>query len=243
MLTLDLDHTAARLETASAHDIVRWALATLPRFAVSSSFGADSAVLLHLVAQIDPSVPVLFLETGFHFPETLRYRRDLADLLGLTDVRDLRPALTVGEQASEHGGGLYVRNSDACCAIRKVAPLNAALQEFDGWASGVRRDQTPDRADTPVVSRVFRDDHPLVKVSPLARWSAQDVEDYLARHGLPRHPLAEAGYPSIGCAPCTRRVRPGDDPRAGRWADSGKTECGIHIELPLAQMTQAEGGE
>ena len=232
-VTVDVARAAEELEEASASDILRWAVGHVPRFAVSSSFGADSAVLLHLLAGVDPGVAVLFLETGFHFPETLRYRRDLAQLLGLTNVVDLRPRLTVGEQAREHGGGLYVRDADACCAIRKVEPLNRALAEFDGWASGVRRDQTPERADTPVVQVVTREGRELVKVSPLARWSARDVEDYLRDHRLPRHPLAEAGYPSIGCAPCTRAVAPGEDPRAGRWAGSAKTECGIHIELPV----------
>lgn len=231
-VTVDVARAAEELEQASAPDILRWAVEHLPRFAVSSSFGADSAVLLHLLAGVDPCVPVLFLETGFHFPETLRYRRELAELLGLTNVMDLRPDLTVAQQAREHGGGLYLRDPDACCAIRKVEPLNRALREFDGWASGVRRDQTSERADTPVVQIVTREGRELVKVSPLARWSAQDVEDHLREHGLPRHPLAEAGYPSIGCAPCTRAVRPGEDPRAGRWAGSAKTECGIHIELP-----------
>lgn len=231
-LLLDVEHAAARLEQAPAEDILRWAVTTLPRFAVSSSFGADSAVLLHLVAQVDPDIPVLFLETGFHFAETLTFRRDLVARLGLRDVRDLRPELTVARQASEHGGGLYLRDPDTCCAIRKVAPLNTALREFDGWASGVRRDQTAERADTPIAQVVERNGQPLVKVSPLARWSAQDIEGYLDRHDLPRHPLADEGFPSIGCAPCTRRVTPHEDPRAGRWAGTAKTECGIHIELP-----------
>jgi len=230
--TLDIDQAATELEHADAADVLRWATANLPRFAVSSSFGADSAVLLHLIAQVDANIPVLFLETGFHFPETLRYRHDLAELLGLRDVRDLKPELTVVQQASEHGGGLYVRDSDGCCAIRKVEPLNRALREFDGWASGVRRGQTSERAETPVVQTVNREGRDMVKVSPLARWSTEDVDGYLAHHGLPRHPLAEVGYPSIGCAPCTRAVLPGEDPRAGRWAGSAKTECGIHIELP-----------
>jgi phosphoadenosine phosphosulfate reductase len=231
-LAFDVEHAAARLEEAGAAEILEWAVRNVPRFAVSSSFGADSAVLLHLVARVESAVPVLFLETGFHFPETLRFRRELVARLGLTDVRDLRPALTVGQQAREHGGGLYVRDADACCQIRKVEPLNAALREFDGWASGVRRDQTPERADTPVVQTVVREGRELVKVSPLARWTAADVDEYLAAHDLPRHPLADAGYPSIGCAPCTRPVAAGEDARAGRWAGSAKTECGIHIELP-----------
>jgi phosphoadenosine phosphosulfate reductase len=234
MLVLDTDHAAARLEAASAEEILAWAIATLPRFAVTSSFGADSAVLLHLLAQVDPTVPVLFLDTGFHFAETLAFRRSLVERLGLADVRDVRPGLSVPQQAAAHGGGLYLRDPDRCCAIRKVAPLDDALAGFDGWATGVRRDQTSDRADTPVVGTARKGGRLLAKVAPLARWSADDVDGYLARHDLPRHPLADAGFPSIGCAPCTRAVAPGEDPRAGRWAGSVKTECGIHLELPTS---------
>lgn len=229
-LTLDVHHAAARLEGAPAEEVLRWATVTIPRFAVTSSFGADSAVLLHLLARVDRHVPVLFLDTGFHFAETLTFRRDLAARLGLSDVRDLEPALSVAEQRREHGAGLYFRNPDRCCALRKVAPLEAALADFDGWATGVRRRQTLERADTPVVSTQLRGDRTLVKVSPLAGWTDADVDAYLARHDLPRHPLADAGYPSIGCAPCTRRVAPDEDPRAGRWEGRAKTECGIHLE-------------
>ncbi|HUH06886.1 MAG TPA: phosphoadenylyl-sulfate reductase [Egibacteraceae bacterium] len=237
---IDLADTGSRLEGAPAEDILQWAISSVPRFAVSSSFGADSAVLLHLLAQIDPSVPVLFIDTGFHFPETIAYRHQIAELLGLIDVRDLRPDLSVAAQGRLHGGGLYVRDPDLCCAIRKVAPLDAALADFDGWASGLRREQTIDRADTPVIQLVRRGERELVKAAPLARWTGEDLTDYLRRHDLPRHPLADAGYPSIGCAPCTRPVATGDDPRAGRWAGQSKTECGIHLELPLIP---APGGE
>ena len=227
----DIVTVAADLEHASATEILRWAVDTLPRFAVSSSFGADSAVLLHLLAQVDPDVPVLFIDTGFHFPETLAYRRDLARRLGLTDVRDLRPRITVAQQARELGGGLYLRDPDTCCALRKVAPLDEALAEFDGWATGVRRTQTRNRVGTPVVGLAQKGGRPLLKIAPLARWTPEQVEAHLDAHSLPRHPLAELGiYPSIGCAPCTRPVRPGDDPRAGRWAGSQKTECGIHLD-------------
>lgn len=236
---IDTAHMSARLEGAPAQDILRWAVDTVPRFAVTSSFGADSAALLHLLSRVDRATPVLFLETGFHFPETLAYRRELVSRLGLTDVRDLRPVLDVPAQAREHGGGLYLRDPDRCCALRKVAPLDAALADFDGWATGVRRDQTLDRAGTPVVGTARRGDRELVKVAPLASWSAQDLEDYLVEHDLPRHPLADAGFPSIGCAPCTRPVAPGTDARAGRWAGMAKTECGIHLELPSTDGKEA----
>jgi phosphoadenosine phosphosulfate reductase len=233
-LTIDTDHAAARLEGAAAEDILSWALTTLPQFAVTSSFGADSAVLLHLLATVDPSVPVLFLDTGFHFPETLRFRRDLVARLGLTDVRDLRAAASVTEQARAHGGGLYLRDPDRCCELRKVVPLDTALSAFDGWASGVRREQTSERAATPVVGTARKGGRTLLKLAPLATWSTADVDAYLARHDLPRHPMGGMGFTSIGCGPCTRAVAPGEDPRAGRWAGAAKTECGIHLELPSA---------
>jgi phosphoadenosine phosphosulfate reductase len=230
--TVDVASAAAELEQAPAAEILRWAVRALPRFAVTSSFGADSGVLLHLLATVDPHVPVLFLETGLHFPETLRYRRELATHLGLTDVRDLRPELTVARQARQFGAGLYLRDPDSCCALRKVAPLDRALSEFDGWATGVRRSQTAARSETPVLAAVTRGGRTLVKVAPLAGWSDEDITAHLRRHGLPRHPLADLGYPSIGCAPCTRPVDPSQDARAGRWAATAKTECGIHLELP-----------
>jgi phosphoadenosine phosphosulfate reductase len=225
---------ATSLETASPEDVLDWARSALPRFAVTSSFGADSAVLLHLLARVDRTVPVLFLETGFHFAETLQFRRDLVARLGLTDVRDVRPGMSVEAQARAHGGGLYLRDPDRCCEIRKVAPLDDALAGFDGWASGVRRDQTADRASTPVVGTARKGDRLLVKVAPLATWTASAIDEHLAAYALPRHPLADAGFPSIGCAPCTRRVADGEDSRAGRWAGMAKTECGIHLELPDA---------
>ncbi|HUG85900.1 MAG TPA: phosphoadenylyl-sulfate reductase, partial [Euzebya sp.] len=134
--------------------------------------------------------------------------------------------------ASEHGGGLYLRDPDACCAIRKVAPLDDALADYDGWATGVRRGQTSDRADTAAVSRARKGGRDLLKVAPLAAWTTADVAGHRALHDLPAHPLAARGFGSIGCAPCTRAIRPGDDPRAGRWAGQAKTECGIHLEPP-----------
>lgn len=224
-----VEAAAEALEAADAGDILDWAVGAVPRLVVTSSFGAESAVLLHLLAGVARDVPVLFLDTGLHFDQTLRYRRDLARDLGLTVV-DVRPGLTPAEQADRHGDRLWERDPDACCGLRKTAPLRAALRAYDGWASGLRRAQTPERADTPVVEARRHDDRWLVKVSPLARWTDADVAAYLQVHDLPRHPLTAAGYPSIGCRPCTRRVAAGEDPRAGRWAAfDGKTECGIHL--------------
>jgi phosphoadenosine phosphosulfate reductase len=226
----DLAGEAARmLEDKPAASILRWAAGVVPRFAVTSSFGADSAVLLHLLSEVAPQVPVLFLETGFHFDETLTFRKDLAHDLGLT-VLDVQPDLSVQQQARRYGAELYRRDPDACCAMRKTTPLRRALANFDGWATGVRRDQTPERAATPVVEARQHAGRYLVKVAPLARWTEADVEDYLESNDLPRHPLVDQGYPSIGCWPCTKQVAPGADPRAGRWAEfDGKTECGIHL--------------
>ena len=217
------------LDGKPADRILAWAAAVVPRFVVTSSFGADSAVLLHLLSEVAPDVPVLFLDTGFHFDETVAFRRDLARQLGLA-VLDLRPDLSVPQQDARYGPDLYTRDPDTCCGLRKTLPLRRALRSFDGWATGVRRAQTPERAGTPVVEARRHDDRWLVKVAPLATWTDEDVADHLRRHDLPRHPLADHGYPSIGCRPCTRAVAPGDDPRAGRWAAfDGKTECGIHL--------------
>jgi len=223
------DEAADALEDMPADRVLAWAAGVVPRFVVTSSFGAESAVLLHLVAQVAPEVPVLFLDTGLHFDVTLDFRRTLARDLGLSVV-DLRPELSVAQQAERHGDRLWARDPDACCALRKTTPLRTALRSFDGWATGVRRVQTPERATTPVVEARRHDGRSLVKVAPLARWTDADVDDYLRAHDLPRHPLVADGYPSVGCQPCTSKVTTGQDPRAGRWAAfDGKSECGLHL--------------
>ena len=193
------------------------------RFAVVSSFGADSALLLALVAEIDRRVPVLFLDTGMHFPETLAYRDALVARLGLTDVRAILPdAREVAARDPE--GDLHRFVPDDCCALRKVAPLGRALGPFAAWATGRRRHQAATRAALPFVEQ----DGGRTKFNPLADWPAARVAEELARRGLPRHALTARGYPSIGCAPCTRPVGAGEDARAGRWAGHAKTECGMH---------------
>lgn len=220
---------AEMLEGRPADRVLAWAAHVVPRFVVTSSFGADSAVLLHLLSRVAPEVPVLFLDTGFHFAETTTFRRELARELGLT-VLDVRPDLSVAQQDQRFGPALYERDPDACCGMRKTAPLRRMLANFDGWATGVRRVQTPERAATPVVEARQHDGRWLVKVAPLATWTDDDIEDYLVEHDLPRHPLTEQGYASIGCEPCTRPVGDGEDARAGRWSSfDGKTECGIHL--------------
>ena len=194
------------------------------RIALVSSFGAEAAVLLHLVAQVDPATPVIFLDTGKLFGETLRYRDRLIQHLGLTDVRSIRPdPVTVLERDPD--GILWKQNPDACCALRKTEPMQRALAEFDSWITGRKRFQSATRAALPTIEA----NGPHVKINPLVSWTEADLEDHLARHDLPRHPLVEDGYLSIGCMPCTDRVPPGGSSRDGRWAGLEKTECGIHL--------------
>ena len=194
------------------------------RIALSSSFGADSAVLLHMVSRMDTATPVLFLETGKLFGETIRYRIELAEQLGLTDVRDLRPA-PADVQAHDADGILWRDASDACCHIRKVVPLNEALDGFDAWINGRKRIHGGLRADiAPVEAFAGR-----IKINPLAHWDLGDIAAYFDRYDLPRHPLVADGYNSIGCISCTARSGDTDDARSGRWAGQDKTECGIHL--------------
>jgi phosphoadenosine phosphosulfate reductase len=195
--------------------------------AIVSSFGAESAVLLHLIAQIDPSVPVLFLETGKHFPETLAYRDALEARLGLTDLRNLTPDPEM--LAKKDGTGLrWSYDPDGCCEIRKVVPLKAALAPFDAQFTGRKAFQSSTRSALPR----FEIEDGRLKVNPLADWDKARIEAYMAEHDLPVHPLVAQGYPSIGCAPCTSIVKPGEDPRSGRWRGWDKVECGIHEPLP-----------
>jgi len=193
------------------------------RIAVVSSFGTESALILALVAQIDPAVPVIFLETGKHFDETLAYRDELAARLGLRDLRSIRPE-PAAVQASDPGGDLWRRDADRCCHIRKVLPLERALTGFSAWITGRKRFHGGERTALPHVEAAGL----RIKVNPLAGWSTAQMEAAFEVANLPRHPLVEEGYTSIGCAPCTQRPTAGADPRAGRWAGSTKTECGIH---------------
>ena len=193
------------------------------RIALVSSFGAESAALLHLVSEVDPATPVLFLETGKHFAQTMDYRKKLARDLGLTNVRDIAPA---GAELSTNDptGDLWRRDPDACCAIRKVAPLKNALAGFDAWITGRKQFHGGARLALPV----FEASGGQIKVNPLARWDRPRVEAYFDAQDLPRHPLVGQGFPSIGCWPCTKPARSDEDVRAGRWRGGDKTECGIH---------------
>ncbi len=209
---------------AGPHEVLRWADVHFgPGLAIASSM-AD-AVLAHLAAAAAPRAKIIFLDTGYHFPETLGTQRAVAATLPL-EVLVIRPQRTVEGQDADHGPRLYERDPDLCCTLRKVAPLARALEPFSAWASGVRREESDSRRDTRVIHWDGR--RGMVKVNPLAHWTLSQVEDYIAANDILVNPLVHDGYPSIGCAPCTRRVAPGADPRSGRWADLVKSECGIH---------------
>ena len=196
--------------------------------AVVSSFGAESAVLLHLVSQVDRNIPVLFLETGKHFPETIAYRDLLVERLGLTNVIDLHP--DAEELAKKDENGLrWSWDPDGCCEIRKVKPLAKALAGFDATITGRKGFQSATRAGLPRFEVDGSDAQGRLKINPLVDWPAEDLAAYFEAHDLPPHPLVAEGYPSIGCSPCTSKVAPGEDPRSGRWKGWDKTECGIHV--------------
>lgn len=221
---LDLAAVNDRLERASSAEILAWATATFGTGLVTtSSFQTQSVPLLHLLSRFASEVPVLFLDTGFHFPETIAFKDRLAERLGL-DVRELRPEMGHAGFLRRYGE-LHRHDPDHCCHVNKVLPLRRALDGVPAWISGIRRDQTPQRAEVPIVDLVDG----RYKVCPMARWTERDVWSYLDRHDLPSHPLLADGYRSIGCAPCTRPVLAGEDGRAGRWSGRGKTECGLHF--------------
>jgi phosphoadenosine phosphosulfate reductase len=219
------DAAGSELEGAHPTEVLRWAGDTFgSRFAITSSMG--DAVLTSLAAEAAPGIEVIFLDTGYHFPQTLETRDRVAAELDVKVVT-ARPQLTVAQQNVKYGQSLYARDPDLCCAMRKVEPLNRLLRGYEAWGSGIRRDESPSRANTPVVGWDAR--RHMVKVNPLACWTQADVDAYAAERGVIVNPLVELGFASIGCAPCTRRVSAGEDARAGRWAGQDKTECGLHV--------------
>jgi len=220
----------ARFAGASTQDMLAAVLGEglAGRVAVVSSFGAESAVLLHLVAQVDPATPVLFLDTHKHFPETLAYRDALVAQVGLTNLVVLEPdAATVAKK--DEAGLRWSWDPDGCCEIRKVIPLATAMKNFDATITGRKGFQSATRAGLPRFELDSADALGRLKINPLASWTKEELEGYFATHNLPHHPLVAQGYPSIGCAPCTSKVAPGEDPRSGRWKGWDKTECGIHV--------------
>ena len=215
----------AELRHAHPLTILEAAIETLgDKLALVSSFGAESVVLLHMVSRLKPDMPILFLDTGMLFGQTLDYRKLLAAKLGLTAVRDLRPAFA-DLATADPDAKLWQGDTDACCHVRKVLPLDKALAEFDGWITGRKRFHGGDRLSLPVVEH----SDGQLKFNPLANWGKAELDAYIAEHDLPAHPLVAQGFPSIGCWPCTKAVEEGQDARAGRWAGSEKTECGIHV--------------
>ena len=211
-----------------ARGLIKASIETLfpGRVAMVSSFGAESAVLLHQLAEVDRNVPVIFIDTGRLFPETLAYRAELTEFLGLTNVRIVGPG-AVRAAELDPAKALWMTDPDGCCHFRKTEPLAEALPGFDAWFTGRKRFQSALRS----ALLPFEADGARMKVNPLASWSGEDLDAYRAKFRLPVHPLVAKGYPSIGCLPCTDRVRPGEDQRAGRWRGREKTECGIHIPL------------
>jgi phosphoadenosine phosphosulfate reductase len=219
------DSAADALEGASALEIVRWATATFgDRICLTSSM--SDAALIHLVSKVKPGIDVLFVDTGYHFAETIG-TRDAVEAVYPVNVINVTPSRTVAEQERDLGPRLYGRNPDLCCHLRKVEPLSRALEGYMAWFSGVRRDETTSRRNMRAVEWDRR--RGMVKVNPLLNWTEAELADYIADNGVLVNPLHFDDYPSIGCAPCTRPVAPGEDPRSGRWAGLGKTECGIHL--------------
>ena len=218
---------AATLEddvVAQAQEILRWARQTFgDQLVVASSMGDE--VLVHLASQEATGVDLLFLDTGYHFAETLGMRDSVNDKNEL-NVRTMLPLLSIQDQADQYGTDLWARDPDTCCAIRKVEPLERGLQPYTAWITGMRRVDAPTRTDIEIVGWDARRNK--VKLNPLAAWSDADIESYVVANAVVQHPLRKVGYTSIGCAPCTRAVAPGEDPRAGRWSGTEKTECGLH---------------
>ncbi len=231
----DLDALRARVAALNARyrhhgatDVLRGALKDpeAGRIAMVSSFGAESVALLHLVAMVDRTTPVLFIDTRLLFAETLVYQAEMAERLGLRDVRILKTDAETLKQRDPYGA-LRFSDPDACCALRKTVPLENALKDFDGWITGRKRYQSGTRASLDFFE--IEEATGRIKVNPMAHWAPEDIRAYMDENRLPRHPLVAQGYPSIGCEPCTSKVAPGEDPRAGRWRGQNKDECGIHF--------------
>jgi phosphoadenosine phosphosulfate reductase len=228
----ELAREAKRLEKAHPEEILEWGLAVYGEgLTLSVSFGgAEGMILLDMLSRITdaagaPKIRVFTLDTGFLFEETVRFREEAMRRYDLP-LEVVRPRLTVAEQVALYGEELYSCKPEICCQIRKVEPQKRALKGYDAWVTGIRRDQTPQRANTPVVE--WEERFEVAKIAPLASWDAARVEEYVKEHDVPLNPLLSMGYRSIGCEPCTRPVAPGEDPRAGRWSGMGKTECGLH---------------
>jgi phosphoadenylyl-sulfate reductase (thioredoxin) len=232
----ELRAAAAMLEERSAAEIVAWAANRFaPRLTFATGFGMEGCVLIDLIARAALPVDLFTLDTGLLFPETYDLWRRLEQRYGVT-IRAVRPEQTVEQQAVSEGPALWKSDPDRCCERRKMQPLRTTLDDFDAWLSAIRRDQTPDRADAPVVGWDGR--FGVAKINPLVRWTFDDIRAYVREHDVPYNLLHDQGYPSIGCEPCTTRVAPGEDPRAGRWRGHEKKECGLHLRAPLQPLVR-----
>ena len=218
------------LEVAPPQEILWWAATTIDNLAIATSFQSSGLVILHMLRAIRPDLPVLFLDTGFHFRETLDFKDEITKLFDLNMVELRGEHGSVARQNELYGDELFRRDPNKCCEINKVLPLQRALEGYDGWISGLRRDQSPMRSETPMVeAQMLASGNEVLKIHPLAHWTKADVQNYIVTHGIPTHPLLEKGYTSIGCFPCTRAIKAGEDERAGRWDGDSKMECGIHL--------------
>jgi phosphoadenosine phosphosulfate reductase len=223
-------------EQATPEQILAWTTARFsPDVVLTMSFQHEGVVIAHMLREIAPDTPVLFIDTGYHFPETLAYRDELVARFGLP-IQNLRSVMPREEFIAKHGDDLYDRDPDLCCRINKVEPLQLALRGVRAWINGRRRDQAVTRTKMPILERLKGG---VVKANPLANWNAQDTLAYMAKYDIPSHPLFEQGYASIGCWPCTRPILAGEDERAGRWAGKGKVECGLHTFLPSADEEES----
>ncbi|MCS1350038.1 phosphoadenylyl-sulfate reductase [Mechercharimyces sp. CAU 1602] len=222
----DFDQIAHQLRTKDPSEILAWSIKEYgDSITLASSFGAEDVVLIDKLARIRSDIDIFYLDTGLLFPQTYKTRDELARRYNLTFIRVV-PRWTVDEQEKEKGAALWKRDPNQCCHIRKVEPLQKVLSHYKAWITGIRREQSPTRAHTQVVE--WDDTFSICKLNPLAFWKKEEVWDYIHKNKVPYNPLHDQDYPSIGCIPCTRAVKPGEDPRAGRWSGSAKTECGLH---------------
>ncbi|MGI9400207.1 MAG: phosphoadenylyl-sulfate reductase [Rhizobiaceae bacterium] len=223
---LDIDELNYRFASSGSRHLLETVISENPdkKFALVSSFGANSVVLLHIIASIDPAIPVLFIDTGKLFGDTIAYRDKISKDLGLNNIRVIEPQKNVLKAVDPHGA-LWMSDRDTCCSIRKVQPFSQALKDYDIWISGRKRYQSGKRIDLPL----FENDGRRLKINPLANWTQGDIDIYRNAFSLRQHPLVSKGYRSIGCEPCTTPVKKGEDERAGRWRGMDKTECGIHV--------------
>ncbi len=231
MTTHDLKQAAERLEMAPSADILKWAADQFaPRLTFATSLGIEDMVVTDLVAKASLPIDLFTLDTEVLFPETYALWKQVEARYKIV-VRPVRPRRTIAEQALDEGPELWTREPDRCCELRKMAPLRETLSQYSAWITAIRRDQTPERANAPVVGWDGR--FGLVKINPLARWTFDEVREYVRAHDVPYNPLHDRHYPSIGCMPCTSPVMPGEDPRSGRWRGKEKTECGLHLKLEV----------